>query len=80
MDEAIADDMRALLHAFMAGDHEEVEFRASRVHLRATQLGRIEIANAAASVVAAHRSRIGLHVTRVAVQWLAELTGFAMPD
>jgi hypothetical protein len=74
------DDMRALLAAFGSSDRAEVEFRAHEIYRKAKALGRRDVGNAAASVVAAYRQAVGRHGERVAVEWLAAVNGFAVPD
>jgi hypothetical protein len=72
--------MRALLAAFESSERAEVEFRAHAIYLRAKALGRKDIGNAAASVVAAYRQAVGRHGERIAVEWLAAVNGFAAPN
>jgi hypothetical protein len=75
-----AADMESLALALSDGDHAEVEFSAHRVYLAAKALGRTEVANAAANVVAAYRI-VGAEAARGGVLYrLACLTNCALPD
>ena len=73
------DDMRALLRAWAVAERAEVEFRAHVIHVTARRLGRREVANAAASLVAAYRLTAGTHGKAVALEQLCMRTGFKSP-
>jgi hypothetical protein len=80
MDGPFDQDMRNLICAVTEGDHSEVEFCAYRVHRSAKALGRIEVANAAADVVAAYRI-VGAGAARCGpLDVLARMTNWAIPE
>jgi hypothetical protein len=80
MTSPFVEDMDVLIRAFHENEYAEVEFRAHRVYLSAKRLGRLEVANAAATVVAAYRLSAARGSQLQAVDWLARLTNAAMRD